>query len=98
MGVRMDSSEQIKLDIRSFCKNGMKKIQKEILDVHKKIWEFAEPADKEYRSADALCAMLEVRGFQIRKGVCKRKTAFIASYGQGHPCIGFWENTMLCLD
>jgi aminobenzoyl-glutamate utilization protein B len=51
------------------------------------VWEFAELGFKEQRSADLLSAALEKAGFQLQHGIAGIPTAFIASFGQGHPVI-----------
>lgn len=53
-----------------------------------KIHEYAETALLEYKSADCLTSLLEKGGFTIEHGVAGQPTAFIASYGNGHPVVG----------
>jgi len=52
------------------------------------IWEAAETALSEHRSAAAIIALLEGEGFSVQKGVGEMETAFIATFGQGSPVIG----------
>lgn len=54
----------------------------------KQIWEFAELAMGEYKSAELLAKMLEDRGFSVERGVADVPVAFVAVFGQGHPVIG----------
>ncbi|MFC1692410.1 amidohydrolase [Candidatus Latescibacterota bacterium] len=49
---------------------------------------FAETALTEYRSAEYLAGMLETEGFTVERGVAAMPTAFVATFGSGHPIIG----------
>ena len=49
---------------------------------------FAETALEEYRSSEYLAGLLEKGGFTVERGVADMPTAFVASYGSGHPVIG----------
>ncbi len=53
------------------------------------IWGFAETALEEQRSSRALSDFLEKEGFCLTFGAGGMSTAFIASYGEGKPIIGF---------
>ena len=52
------------------------------------IWDYAELAFTEHRSAEALCRQLEKEGFAVTRGVAGIETAFSARYGSGKPLIG----------
>ncbi len=52
-----------------------------------KIWEHPETNFKENFSAELLANALENEGFVVQRGVGNIETAFIASYGSGHPVI-----------
>ncbi|RQG87994.1 amidohydrolase [Natrarchaeobius halalkaliphilus] len=52
-----------------------------------RIWEYAEPAWREYRSADAYADLLEEEGFEVERGSAGMPTAFVATYGDGDPVI-----------
>jgi len=52
------------------------------------IWAFAEIALRETRSAALLADYAESQGFTVERGVADMPTAFVASYGRGHPVIG----------
>ncbi len=43
----------------------------------------------EYKSSRLLADALEKLGFQVKRGVAGMPTAFVASYGEGKPEIGF---------
>jgi len=52
------------------------------------IWGLAEVGYKETQSTALLQAQLKSEGFDVQAGVAEMPTAFIASYGTGHPIIG----------
>lgn len=52
------------------------------------IWAFAETALRETKSSKALADYAEAQGFKVERGVAEMPTAFIATYGEGHPIIG----------
>ena len=57
-------------------------------DWHLKIWNFAEPAWREYKSAKAYCELLRAEGFDVEEGSGGMPTAFAASWGKGGPVLG----------
>ena len=63
--------------------------QDEIIKLADTVWENPETAFKEYKSFAAITSYLEENGFNIEKNIGGLPTAFIASYGSGHPEIGF---------
>ena len=62
--------------------------EKWISDFHKKIWNYAEPAFREYRSAKAYIELLKKEGFKVEEGSGQMPTAFCAVWGEGKPIIG----------
>lgn len=52
------------------------------------IWDAAEIAYTEVKSAEYLASALEKEGFQVQRGVAEIPTAFTARYGSGKPVIG----------
>ncbi|MCE5249699.1 amidohydrolase [bacterium] len=52
------------------------------------IHEFAETSLREHKSSDYLAGMLERDGFTVERGVADMPTAFVATFGSGHPVIG----------
>ncbi|MDZ7716544.1 MAG: amidohydrolase [Balneolaceae bacterium] len=52
------------------------------------IWEHAEIAFKETKSADALVSFAKENGFTVKRGIGEIPTAFVAEYGSGKPIIG----------
>ena len=57
-------------------------------EVAMEIWDLAEVGYQETRSAELIAAELEANGFSVERGVAGIPTAFVASYGSGHPVIG----------
>lgn len=60
----------------------------DILDVNRKIWEFAEVGLEEQKSSALLVAKLKEAGFEVKTGIAGMPTAFVATYGSGKPVIG----------
>ena len=56
--------------------------------IAKQIWNYAEVGYLEFKSSKLLQDELSKEGFSIEKGVAEIPTAFIASFGEGHPIIG----------
>ena len=52
------------------------------------LWEYAEIALEESRSATYLAGILEDEGFAVERGVAGMPTAFVASWGSGSPILG----------
>ncbi|MCB0685166.1 MAG: amidohydrolase [Saprospiraceae bacterium] len=52
------------------------------------IWTYAELGYQENKSSDLLMTHLQEAGFKVDRAVAGMPTAFVASYGQGHPVIG----------
>lgn len=57
-------------------------------DFNSQIWRYAEPAWREYRSAQAYCELLREAGFTVEAGSGGMPTAFVATWGKGGPVIG----------
>lgn len=62
--------------------------QDELIKLSDQIWQFAETAYKEHKSATILADYAELKGFKVERGVADIPTAFVASYGSGKPVIG----------
>ena len=60
----------------------------ELEALSRKIWEYAEVALKEERSAAAVSDYLAGQGFRVERGVARMPTAFVATWGQGKPVVG----------
>jgi aminobenzoyl-glutamate utilization protein B len=61
---------------------------RELCEVNRAFWEWAELGLEEHRSSALLMEKLASAGFQIEKGVAGMPTAFMATYGSGRPIIG----------
>lgn len=60
----------------------------QLCQVAQQIWEYAEVAFQERKSASLLCDILEAEGFRVTRGAGGIETAFVAEYGSGKPVIG----------
>jgi len=59
---------------------------------NERIWGFAEPAWREYRSVGAYAEILRAEGFEVEEGSGEMPTAFAARWGRGGPVLaGFSE-------
>ena len=63
--------------------------QNDIIHLADIVWENPETAFREFKSSGALISFLHAEGFAVEEGVAGLPTAFIASFGTGHPEIGF---------
>ena len=59
-----------------------------LIKISETIWEYAEIALQETRSAELLAQTLEDAGFKVERGVAGLPTAFTARWGSGSPTIG----------
>ena len=57
-------------------------------EFHHRIWDHAEPAWREYRSAHDYVQLLRDEGFDVEEGSGGMPTAFMATWGSGNPVIG----------
>ena len=62
-----------------------------ILDANDRIWDYAELAFHEHKSAELLCRLLEEEGFTVQRGLAEIPTCFTGTYkkGTGKPVMGF---------
>ncbi|MGD2153037.1 MAG: amidohydrolase [Gemmatimonadales bacterium] len=63
-------------------------LSSEIRLMSMRLWDYAEIALLETQSAEFLAALLEDEGFTVQRSVADMPTAFVASWGSGHPIIG----------
>ena len=54
-----------------------------------KLWEYAEPGMREYKSTGAYAEFLKNEGFTVNEKICGMDTAFEGVYGSGSPVICF---------
>jgi aminobenzoyl-glutamate utilization protein B len=59
-----------------------------LVEVSDAIWGYAELGLMESRSSKLLADELERHGFKVERGVAGMPTAFVATWGRGHPVIG----------
>lgn len=61
-----------------------------ILEANDRIWEYAELAFREYRSAELLCEILKQEGFEVETGLAGIPTCFRGTYSRGgkKPVMG----------
>ncbi|MBI9043193.1 MAG: amidohydrolase [Anaerolineaceae bacterium] len=63
--------------------------QQDFISQSEQIWQFAEIAHKEFKSARLQASYLEKQGFSITWNIGGLKTAFVAEWGEGKPVLGF---------
>src|SRR5690554_5514723 len=63
----------------------------EMSEFHQKIWGYAEPAWREYRSARAYVDLLRDEGFEVEEGTGGMPTAFRANWGESGPIVGLYS-------
>ncbi|MFM9911537.1 MAG: amidohydrolase [Chitinophagaceae bacterium] len=68
--------------------NSVLKHQDELIKLSDQVWEYAEIAMKEKKSAKVLADYAEAQGFNVKRNIADIPTAFIAEYGTGKPIIG----------
>ena len=67
----------------------IKQHQVELTALSDKLWEYAEVGLQEMQSGRALADYLRGQGFEVEMGVAGMPSAFVATWGQGKPVIGF---------
>lgn len=63
--------------------------EQQFISISDQIWEFAEPRYQEFHSSALQADFLEQEGFTVTRNLGGIATAFSASFGSGHPVIGF---------
>src|SRR5215472_12553174 len=66
----------------------IEKNQSRLSQFNRKIWDYAEPAWREYKSVRAYCELLRSEGFIVEEGSGGMPTAFAATWGSGSPVLG----------
>jgi aminobenzoyl-glutamate utilization protein B len=59
----------------------------DLIGLSDRIWELAETALREDRSAAVLADYAQQKGFTVERGVAGMPSAFVASYGSGRPVV-----------
>ncbi len=67
----------------------VREVSDKLLDVSRKVWEFAEVGLQENRSAKVQVDYLASEGFSVKQGTGGMPSAFVAEWGSGKPVIGF---------
>ena len=62
--------------------------QQNLSDWNQIIWDYAEPAWREYKSARWYVERLRAEGFQVEEATGAMPTAFLATFGSGSPVLG----------
>ena len=62
--------------------------ERRIVEISDEIWELAEVGLLEYKTSKLLSDVIERHGFSVERGVAGMPTAFVATWGKGHPVIG----------
>lgn len=76
-------------NIKNNAINWIKENEKRITEISDKIWEYAEVGLQEIKSSKIQAEELEKHGFKIEMGVAGMPTAFVATWGEGKPVIGY---------
>lgn len=79
MTVQLNLSEAAKETAREWVKDNLEKL----IDWHTEIWEYAEPAWREYRSAEWYVRHLRQEGFTVEENSGGMPTAFAAEWANG---------------
>ncbi|UCH02755.1 MAG: amidohydrolase [Candidatus Bathyarchaeota archaeon] len=75
--------------IKKLALQWLEKNKAKFNQISDRIWDYAELGLQEVKSAALLASELEKAGFQVVRGVADMPTAFVATYGEGKPVIGF---------
>ncbi|NKI32069.1 amidohydrolase [Croceivirga thetidis] len=67
--------------------NAIEKHKENLIKLSDSIWEYAEIAFEESKSAEVLASYAERNGLNVTRGVAEIPTAFTATYGSGKPVI-----------
>ncbi len=68
--------------------NSLEQKSTALISISDNIWEAAEVAFRETKSAEYLIEYAEQNGLTVEKGLAGMPTAFTATYGEGKPVIG----------
>jgi aminobenzoyl-glutamate utilization protein B len=71
--------------VKDYLKNHRKRFE----EISTYIWNHPETRFEEFDSARYMSEALEQEGFQVVRNVAGMATAFVASFGEGKPTIGF---------
>src|SRR4051794_17729969 len=73
---------------KQFAHDWLDQNRQRLSDFDLEIWRYAEPAWREYKSAEAYVQLLRDEGFEVEESSGGMPTAFAATWGDGGPVIG----------
>src|SRR3712207_139534 len=73
---------------KQFAMDWIDQNQQRLSDFDIEIWNYAEPAWREYKSARAYVELLKAEGWDVEEGSGEMPTAFVARWGDGGPVLG----------
>jgi aminobenzoyl-glutamate utilization protein B len=73
---------------KALCARVDRRASKALLGFSPHVWNYAEPAWREYKSARAYCDLLRAEGFAVEEGSGEMPTAFAARWGKSGPALG----------
>lgn len=74
---------------KSFVKTYLAENRSRFEEISKHIWAHPETRFEEFESAKYLANALEEEGFKVERNVAGIETAFVGTFGEGAPYIGF---------
>lgn len=78
-----------KIDIKENILNYLNEKKELLTNIAKDIWDHPQIGLQEDYAAKVIADLFQKEGFSIEKGIGNMHTAFIASWGEGKPIIGF---------
>ncbi len=75
-------------ELKSYVLEKVESRKDQMIKVSDALWDYAEIALLEHRSAKLLADIAEQEGFKVEMGVANLETGFVAVYGSGKPVIG----------
>jgi aminobenzoyl-glutamate utilization protein B len=75
-------------DAKQFALDWIDHQSQRLSDFDLEIWRYAEPAWREYKSAQVYRDLLRDEGFDVEEGSGGMPTAFVATWGDGDPVVG----------
>ena len=87
--MRRESSMKKLLVNQSFVKTYLEENRNRFEEISKFVWQHPETRFEEYESATFLADELESEGFRVERNVAGISTAFVGTFGEGAPYIGF---------
>lgn len=77
------------MDLKKQILAAVERHHTEITDLSHAIWEYAERGMGEYKSTVYYVSLLKELGFSVQENAADIPTAFIGSWGEGKPVVGF---------